>query len=161
MENTQEKAPPEVITSDTGNATKVHPSDAPESKREKFRKFRAYNTGMWNGPKRENKEQVRRQDNLHRYDSISTSLNLTNWQKKRGRTILDELDIKDIGIGVDAIIFGICVLVANADVRDGGRYYPNPEAAGDVDFEKVADVIDIGRSSQLSAIEKVRSRVDI
>jgi hypothetical protein len=160
MEHIQEKEPPEVITSDTDNATKIHPSDAPSHKYQQFQRFRAYNTGMWYGPEEENKEKVRRQDNLHRYDSIASSVELTDYQKSRGRSLLDEIKVKDVGINVDSIIFAICVLVANDDVSEGSRYYPHPEAAGDEMFVSVGESLELDRADQISAIEKVRAILD-
>jgi hypothetical protein len=156
MEYPEEKEPPEVITSDTNNATTIQPKEAPPGKRRKFKKMRAYNTGRWNGPKRENKEVIFREDNLHRFDAISSSLGLSDYQKQRGRTAFDDLHVRSIGLKVDTIIFGICVLVANAAVDDGCRYYPNPEAEGDSQFEEVADSLDLDRGDQLSVIEKMR-----
>lgn len=161
MEHPEEREPPNVMTSDTDNATTIQPKEAPPGKREKFRRFRAYNTGTWNGPKRENKEVIHRQDNLHRYDSIASSLSLTDYQKGRGRKILDEIDFRREGIRVDTLIFGICVIVANEDVYDGSRYYPHPEAKGDDDFEKVGDKLSIGRHKQISVVEKIRSQIDL
>lgn len=158
MEHSEEREPPDVITSDTENATKVQPEEAPSNKRAKFKRFRAYNRGTWNGPKRENKDVIHRQDDLHRFDSMASSLNLNEYQKNRGRKLLDSVDITTRKIGVDVIIFGICVIVANADVRDGIRYYPHPEAVGDEDFERVANSLDFDRHDQISAIEKVRSK---
>lgn len=162
MEYTEEKEPPDVITSDTNNATKIEPKEAPPGKRRKFRRFRAYNTGTWNGPKRENKEVTRRQDNLHRYDSISSSLNLSGYQKSRGRKILDDLNIRKIGIGVDAVIFGICAVVANDDVEDGTRYWPQPSSQdnGSSPFKDVADSLGYCWQEQMSIIKKIQSRVD-
>jgi hypothetical protein len=158
MEHSEEREPPDVITSDTENATKVQPNEAPSSKQEKFRRFRAYNRGTWNGPKRENKDVIHRQDDLHRFDSMASSLNLNEYQKNRGRNLLDSVDITTKKIGVDIIIFAICAIVANADVGDGSRYYPHPEANGDEDFERVAESLGFGRHDQISAIEKVRSK---
>lgn len=159
MEHTEEREPPDVMTSDTNNATKVHPEDAPPHKREKFRRFKAYNRGTWNGPKRQNKEVVRRQDNLHRYDSLSSSLGLNDYQQSRGRSLLDEFDFMKEGVKVDNIIFGICVIIANDDVKDGCRYYPNPNAPDDDVFEEVGNSLELDLSQQASAVEKVRSRV--
>jgi len=161
MEHTEEREPPDVMTSDTNNATKVQPKDAPPHKREKFRRFKAYNRGTWNGPKRENKEVIRRQDDLHRFDSISSALNLNARQKSQGRKMLDNIEVTKKGIGVDVVIFGICAIVANADVPDGSRYYPHPEATGDDDFEKVADSLGFDRHDQISAIEKVRAKCNL
>lgn len=161
MEHSEEREPPDVITSDTENATKIQPKEAPPGKREKFRRFRAYNTDMWNGPKRENTEQFHRQDDLHRYDSIASSLQLSDHQKSRGRKILDDFDLHHFGDSIDHIIFGICVLVANADVEDGSRYYPHPDVADDRNFIGVAESLGFDRGEQTSAIEKVRTRVDL
>lgn len=156
MEHPEERQPPEVITSDTDNATKIQPKEAPQSKRAKFRRFRAYNTGTWNGPKRENKDVIYHQDNLHRYDSISSSVNLSDYQRKRGRSMMDEIDFRELGCAVDGFIFAICVLVANDDVPDGSRYYPHPEANDDEEFRKLADSLDLSRGKQISLIEKLR-----
>jgi hypothetical protein len=159
MEYTEEKEPPDVLTSDTDNATKIEPKDAPPHKKFKFRRFRAYNTGTWNGPKRQNKEVVRRQDNLHRYDSIASSLLINDFQKSKGRKMLDSLDIMRFGVDVDTIIFAICVIVANDDVHDGSRYYPHPTAEGDQEFVDVAESLNLDRAKQVSIVEKVRSAI--
>jgi hypothetical protein len=161
MEHPTEREVPEVITSDTENATKIQPDEAPPDKNRKFRKFRAYNTGMWNGPKRENTEQLRHQDNLHRYDSIASSLSLTDYQKDRGRALISDFEFSKLGMDVDRFLFALCILVVNDDVRDGSRYYPHPKATGDPDFEKVGKSLDLDREAQISAVEKVRDRVDL
>jgi hypothetical protein len=159
MEHTEQRQPPDVITSDTDNATKVQPKEAPAHKRAKFRRFRAYNRGTWNGPKRENKQVIRRQDDLHRYDSLASTLLLNQHQKQKGRRIFDSVDVTKKSIGVDALIFGVCVVVANADVEDGSRYYPN--VATDGVFLEVAESLELDESEQISAIEKVTKRTDI
>jgi len=160
MEYTEEKEPPDVITSDTNNATKIEPKDAPPGKKAKFRRFRAYNTGTWNGPERENKDVTFRQDNLHRYDSLASAVDLNSYQKSAGRRLLDEFDFRREGIKVDHIIFGICVIVANNDVADGSRYYPSSNAPDDDKFEEVADSLGLFPDERISVVEKVRSRVD-
>lgn len=163
MEHIQEKEPPSVITSDTENATQIHPEDASPDKQYKFRKFRAYNTDMWNGPKRENTEEFRRQDNLHRYDSIASSLSLTDRQKSVGRKKIEDIRFQDIAnqkVKFDHLVFALCVIIANRDVRDGSRYYPHPEAAGDDDFVEMGETLGMDRADQISAVEKVRSRID-
>lgn len=160
MEYPEELEPPDVITSDTDNATKIQPKDAPPDKKQKFQRFRAYNTGTWNGPKRENKEAVHRQDDLHRYDSIASSLGLTDYQKRRGRKIFDKIDITTKRIGVDVFIFSVCVIVANSDVENGTRYYPQPNAPDDKVFSNIANSLGIDRGQQISAIEKVRQQIN-
>jgi len=167
MEYTEERTPPDVITSDTDNATKIQPKEAPPHKREKFRRFRAYNTDMWNGPKRENTEEFHRQDDLHRYDSIASSLQLNDRQKSRGRKILDDFSSHHFGESIDHIIFGICVVVANADVNSGTRYWPqSPEQKEkydieDTEFDDIADSLGLDWEDQMSTIKKVQSRVNL
>jgi hypothetical protein len=161
MEYPEEKKPPDVITSDTNNATTIQPDEAPAHKQYKFKRFRAYNTGTWNGPKRENKEVVRRQDNLHRFDSLSSTLRLNDYQKKRGRKLFDTLDVRSIGWNVDAIIFAVCVLVVNDDVPDGSRYYPNQNTPDDAVFDRVGSEIGYEDDQLVSIIEKIRGRINL
>lgn len=161
MERVPEKQPPSVITSDTENATAIYPSDAPPAQRAKYEKFRAYNTGLWNGPKRENKAAIRRQDNLHRYDAIASQAGLTPFQKERGRELLDSLNIRELGLPVDHIAFALCVIVANADVPDGTRYWPHPDGKGDKEFERLADSLDLSVRQQISAVMKLKYRTGL
>jgi len=166
MEKPEEKEVPDVITSDTDNATTIHPKEAPPDKRAKFRRLRAYNTDLWNGPKRENKEAVYNQDDLHRYDSLASSLALTKYQKSRGRMILERFDSHKFGQSIDHIIFGICVVVANADVESGVRYWPqHPDQVdqfgeSDEHFAKVAKELGFDCGEQMSTIEKVQDQLN-
>jgi hypothetical protein len=160
MEKHEPTEAPDVITSDTDNATVVDPKEAPPHKQAKFRRLRAYNRGTWNGPKRENKEVVHHQDNLHRYDSIASSLSLTDYQKNRGRNFISSLDFRELGAEVDGFLFAICVLVANEDL-DRSRYYPNESGPDDTLFEDVADSLGYDSATQVKYIEKVRRRIDL
>jgi hypothetical protein len=153
--------PRDVITSDTENATVIRPREAPQHLRAKFRRLREFNRGTYNGPKREDKEVVYRQDNLHRYDSIASKVLINRFQKERGRELFDSIDVKDVGIGVDPIIFGVCVVVANEDVQSGARFYPNPHTPDDEEFENMAESLGLSSEKQISAIEKVRNRVTL
>lgn len=148
MEHIQEKQPPDVITSDTENQTIIPVDKAQPEKQEKFRRFRAYNTGLWNGPRRENKKAVHRQDDLHLYDSIASQVCLTQYQKARGRRLLDSISVDSYTTqnGGDrptkSVIFAICIAVANDDVPKGTRYWPHPDTkSNDHDFERVAESI--------------------
>lgn len=161
MERVDEQQPPTALTSDTDNATQVRPEDAPPHKRQQFRRFRAYNTGLWNGPRRENTEALRRQDDLHLYDSVASSLGLTDHQKERGRHVIDELDFQDLGKPIEHIAFGVCCAVANIDVEDGTRYWPHPDATGDTAFERVAGNLSINQKEQLSIVQQVKARTEL
>lgn len=163
MERITEKEPPDVITSDTENATRVEPRDAPPHKRERFEEFRAYNTGLWNGPRRENKELMRRQDDLHLYDALSSQAGLTDYQQRRGRKLFDSLEINEMtgpGISAEHVVFALCVLVANNTTREGvTRYYPGQVA--DDQLEALADNLDLDTSKQLSLIERLRPKLNL
>lgn len=160
-ESDDEMRPPKSVVSDLENATVIRSDEAPPNKRAKFSRFQKHNRDTWNGPERENKEVKRRQSNLHRYDAISSSLELTSYQQQRGREIIDDLGIKDIGLRLDVIVFGLCVLLANNDVRDGKRYYPNAGAADDRLFEEMADTLDLSQPKQASIVEKLRGIIEI
>lgn len=162
MDELPEKLPPVELTSDTDNATKIPANEAPPHKRAKYKKFRAYNTGLWNGPKRENTEMRRRQDNLHIYDSIASKVGLTGHQKRRGRHVLDDLNIRSLGKPLELIAFAVCILVANTDVPDGSRYWPHPNATDNDDlFTDIADSLDFTRTEQLSTVMQVKSRTSL
>jgi len=160
MEEVEEKQPPTVLTSDTDNQTTISPDEAPPGKREKYRKFRAYNTGMWNGSQRENTEEFRRQDDLHRYDAISSKLGLTDYQQARGRRLIDKISLSDMSL--DEAAFAICVVVVNNDI-EGTRYWPNhggETMSHDELFEEIADSLGISLPRQTAIVQKVYHWVD-
>jgi len=165
MDDSTDHQPPDVLSSDTPNQTMIHPLDAPPEQREKYKRFRAYNTGAWNGPRRENKEIVHRQDDLHLYDAISGQLDLTPYQKKRGRCLLDTFSIGDYtapGRSAKSVIFALCIVVANADVPDGTRYWPHPDAASnDLQFEEVAEDIPNDWPDLVSLVMKLEHRLEV
>lgn len=163
MEEVSERQPPDVLTSDTKNETKIDSSEAPPGQGAKYQWFRAYNTGLWNGPKRENKEAMRRQDNLHRFDSLASTLELTDYQKERARRHFDQIDLKDTGKPIDHLIFAICVVVANQDGYGKRKRYWPVETKDDNDelFAGIADDLDIDIRQQLSAMMVVKHRTGL
>lgn len=168
MDHTDERTAPDVLKSDTDNATTIRPSEAPPGKRAKFRRLREYNRDMWNGPKRENTEEFRRQDNLHRFDAIASTLGLTDTQKGRGRELFDSLCLTKFNRRtkqadtVDVVVFGLCVLIANDDVRNGTRYWPRKNAGNNDElFEDFAAELGLSLRDQMSIVERVRARVEL
>lgn len=160
-ESDDEMRPPESVVSDLENATIIRVDEAPPNKQNKFSRFQKKNRGTWEQSNVENKEVTYRRDNLRRYDAISSSLELTSYQSSRGREIMDGLDLEDIGLRLDIVAFGLCVLLANDDVRDGERYYPNKQAEDDRLFEEMADTLDLSQPKQASVVEKIRGRVTL
>lgn len=167
MHKTNDEEVPSVLTSTSENATNINPNDASYSDQPaKFRdygtptyeKFSAYNRG-WNGPKRENKEVNRNQDNLAIFDALAGQVELTSYQKSEGRRTLSRLDLPRIGKSVNLVAFSVCILVANDDVHDGHRYWPTAKES-DSEFERVADNIDFSDNAILSAMLTVDARRD-
>jgi len=158
-ESDDERKPDAVIGSDTPNATKIPVREAPPNKRAKFKRFVAHNKDTWNGPERENKEVTHRQDNLHRYDAISSSLEMTPYQQKRGRQLLDEIDLEPYSL--DLVVFSLCVLLVNRDVKKGNRYYPNESAEDDRLFEEMGDTLGFSQRRQASMVESLRQKVNL
>jgi hypothetical protein len=162
MEERTEESPPRALTRDMNNATCIPAEEALPHKREKYKRLRSYNRGLWNGPKRENKQAVRRRDNLHTYDAVASKLGLTRHQKRRGRHLIDDLHVKSFGKSIDAIAFAVAAVVANQDVPDGSRYWPHPEHEdNDEPFVQMADDLDLDTNEQLSVIMQVKSRTDL
>lgn len=182
MNRTNDEEVTTVLTSATENATNINPNEASYDDQPAkysdygtptYEKFTRYNRG-WNGPKRENKEVNRNQDNLAIFDALSGRVGLTDYQKSKGRRTLTQLDLPKIGKSVDVVAFAICILVANDDVHNGHRYWPNgdkdnhPEAftswksVSDPDnpFEIVADSLSHDEAAILSVLRTVDSRRD-
>lgn len=155
------------LTSATENATNIIPKEASyEDQPAKYRdygtptyeKFSHYNRG-WNGPKRENKEVNRNQDNLAIFDALAGQVELTDYQKAEGRRILTQLDLPNLGRSVDLVAFSVCILVANDDVHDGHRYWPT---ANDTcsEFTQIAENIGYDSNTILSVMLTVDARRD-
>jgi hypothetical protein len=162
MEDIDFQRLPNVLISDTKNATRIPVEEAPPHKREKYRRFRAYNTGLWNGPRRENTEAFRRQDNLHVYDAIASKLGMTTYQKRRGRHLIDDIHIKSLGKSVDSIAFAIAIIVANQDANNEKRYWPHQQATGnDREFARMGHDLGLDLEEQMSVVMQVKSRIDL
>lgn len=155
MESPSEKVPPEVITPDTKNATFFNPDESNTEQR--FKLLRFYHRGTWKDRRTENKKVRHRQDNLAIYDALSSQLTLTDWQKKKGRRIFDGLDLQLLGKSARLVAFGVCILVANDDVVDGTRYWPNASDT-DEEFTQIKDNLDFRDSQVLSIISLVDRR---
>lgn len=159
QESEDEALPPESVVSDLENATMIRVHEAPPNKQEKFRRFQKKNRGTWDQSNVENKEVTHRRDNLRRYDAISSNLELTPYQKKRGRELVDEIDLEPYSL--DLVIFAVCVLLVNDDVRKGNRYYPNESAEDDRLFEEMGDTLCFSQRRQASMVESLRQKVDL
>ncbi len=110
-----------IVSPDTENATHFHAIEAPPDERKKYQRFHGYNTGVYNGEWQDNDE-IRRLDNLALYDAVSSQLELSNYQKRRGRELFDSLNLNDFGHRAILIIVCICSYVCR---EDGRVYHPS------------------------------------
>lgn len=153
----EEKEEP-IVEPDTNNATHFHPEEAPDEKEDKFKKFHLYNTGLCNG-RWTNQTLRRKMDNLAIYDAISSQLELTEFQKRRGRTILDNLNLKEFGIKVELVAFCLSAIVARAD---GRIYHPQRDnGRNDAMFVDFADSRGYSESQLRSCYNRLSDKVDV
>lgn len=117
-----------ITEPDTDNATKFHPTEAPDDKQQKFNRFHLYNSGVSNG-KWVNRELQRERDNFALYDAVSSQIELTDYQKRRGREVFDNLKLNEIGVSATTVAFCVCAIV----VREDGRVYHPQRSDGNND----------------------------
>lgn len=126
----KEKEPSHVLTPDTENATFFDPKEVNASTSVNYKRLRLYNRNTWKDRREENKEVTHRQDNFAIYDALAGQLELTDYQKEKGRRVFDRLELDDLGKPARLIAFGVCAVVSNDDVHGGSRYHPqmnNPD----------------------------------
>ena len=107
-----------IVSPDTNNATHFHAAEAPADRRKQFKRFHGFNSGVYNGEWQDN-EELRRLDNLALYDAVSSQLELTNYQKRSGRQLLETFKTNEAGYSVALISF----VIASHVCRDDGRFY--------------------------------------
>ncbi len=153
----EEKEPSEVLTPDTENATHFDPDDVHGSTPINYKRLRLYNRNTWKDRREENKEVTHRQDNLAIYDALAGQLELTDYQKEKGRRIFDKLELEKLGKPARLIAFGVCAVVANDDVHDGSRYHPQMNNPDEL-FVEIMDNLDFTVSQLHSTIGVVNNR---
>jgi hypothetical protein len=103
------------------NATYFRASEAPSGKERKFRRLWAYNEELKTSPNHSNREELWRRDRIATLDAISSTLELNDTQYDRALHVLQNLDAtEDMDgsyISLEAISFGICVVVYNRTIE--------------------------------------------
>lgn len=159
MEDSPNEIEPSVVlTPDADNATYFDPEDASGSNSINYKRLMLYNRGTWYDRREENKELTHRRDNLAVYDSLSSQLDLTEYQKEEGRRIFDELNFGTIGKPVRLVAFGVCIIVANDDVPNGVRYHPQMNDPDQL-FIKIAERLNFTEKDLHSIMGVVKSRL--
>lgn len=153
---------------DTENRTHFHAKDAEdypradgsEKQSERYKRQAQLNTGLWNG-RWENKEQLHRQDNLARFDALSSALDLTDFQKERSRHLFDEFPLGTFGYSVDIVAFSICILVAEEDGRefDPAVNISSEEDLDDIEGDELFHEIALEQGYHYGRLETVINKI--
>lgn len=153
------------IPSGTDNATKFHPSDAPntdrldgpvETKREQMKRlFTEYQTGTRNGKWRD-EEKIRKQDNGAMFGAIASQLEIPRPVRQRGRKFLSGVSLRDYGHPTRLVIFCLCAKLYNEEADYEYNYHPNRNDENNPDrFIELADDLDLRPNQILSVLNKV------
>ena len=111
------------------------------------------NTGMY-ARGRTDQEKIRRADNLAIFDAIAGQLELTDWQKRYGRAVVDNLNLREIGHPVEGVVFAVCALTVRRDRR---FYHPNrDDENNDSEFLRLKDDLSLSDRNVRSLIHRLR-----
>jgi hypothetical protein len=97
-------------------------ADGTETFQDHYRRLSIYNTGIWTRNWAD-KEALRRADNLAVFDSISSRLELTDYQTTIARQQFDELNLQELSSpqGIDATL--VAIMTCAVACRQDGRFY--------------------------------------
>ncbi len=145
-----------LTTPDTENATIFHATEAPEGRREYYKRLNGYNTGIYNGYWTD-QTKIRRLDNLAIYDAVSSQLELTNHQKRIGRDMFDSLNLRKIGSQVPVVALCVASIACRPDRR---IYHPyRRDESNDPLFVDFVDNLDERTSEVASCYDRVAGAV--
>jgi len=154
-----EKEPSPTLTPNAENSTHFDPSEVNGTTPINYKRLQLLNRGTWNSRYEENKEVTHRQDNEAILDAVCGQLQLTDYQKKESKRILEDLDLQDIGKKVRLVAFGICVVVANRDARDGKRYHPQSPSLDPL-FEDTRKSLKLSKTQTYSIMGILSQEID-
>lgn len=141
-----------TITPDGDNATKFHPEEANESQRDHYRVLSRYNSGIYTRG-RTDQSKIRLIDNLAVFDAIAGQLELTDWQKRYGRQVITNLNVRQVGHPIEAVVFAVCALT----VRRDRRFY-NPDRNdenNDPEFTRLKDELGLSDRKVRSCMKRM------
>jgi len=167
-----ESSPEPTTQPDTENHTQFYAADGEYHTRRRmdgsetfenyYRRLASLNTGVRNG-KWADESKLRRQEKLAIYDAIAGQLELTPYQKRRGRLLFDRLSVSELSSpgGIDTPLVAVCV--AAVVVREDGRmFHPSrSEKRNDGLFTALLDDIGYTARTVQKCYEKVLHRVDL
>lgn len=113
---------------DTDNQTKFHPSEgeAPANDPMFWKRLRDINTGVVDSMGSTDKQKVRDQERVQKWDIVAGEANLclNDYQKGEGRRLINDLDLKRLGGRLPLACFCVAALVVSRDRHSERVFHP-------------------------------------
>ena len=130
---------------DSPNNTHFNPSEASSLQQRKFEVLWGYNEEIKRDRKNVRASEVRRREQSHLLDALSSTLEVPDYQHKEAERILEDTTFTDSVEGryldLETYCFAIIVLVHNQNTDRFDRKYL-PEASSPSNFEHFSDLQD-------------------
>jgi hypothetical protein len=114
------------------SATQFDPSEASSAQQEKFEPLWFYQENIKRDRNNTNSQEVRRRKKGHILDSISSKLELPEYQHEEAQSMLENIDFSEQNDGqflsLEAYCFTICVMVHNSYADSRHKYLPYRDA---------------------------------
>jgi hypothetical protein len=147
------------------SATDFDPSMASETHQRKFKRLWYYNEDLKRDRNNTNSEEVRRREQGHIIDAVSSSVGLPEYQHKEAKNIVKQTnftdEVKGRYLSIETYCFAICVLVHNRRTRNpANKYLPqksdefNPSI-----FSRVQEEVKVGNYELTQALNEIKSQV--
>lgn len=122
----------EPLTSpDTPNRTRLNPSEGKSPSQDYgpgkyWERLSRLNTGVVDSFGTADTKHQRRQERLAAFDAVAGQLELTSWQKREGRRIMETLRVGSGGLGIDLYLasFTLAAYVVREDSASTRTYHP-------------------------------------
>jgi len=142
---------------DSPNETNFNPKEAPKDKRRKFRRLWFYNEELRSDRTHTNSEEVRRREKNHILDSISSSLEIPEYQHREAQKIIEQSNFSDSVAGqylsLETYCYAICVIVWNQNADFGSKVLPNKDNLEH--FDRLQERLDISNEKLEQALEEL------
>lgn len=165
MSDSYSDSEPEKSGIDSPNATRFNPSDASNSSERKFKRLWFYNENLKRDRTNTNSSEVRRREQSHILDAISSSLELPSYQHTEARTVVTQTNFTEEVSGrylsIETYCFGICVLIHNQNVRKfQNKHLPEKSDSQNPDiFVNTMEEIDITDTELRQSLDELEKSV--
>lgn len=147
------------------SATDFDPNKASPKQQRKFSKLWYYNENLKRDRSNTNSEEVRRREQDHIIDAVSSSVELPDYQHKEAKNIVQRVTFTDEVerryLSLETYCFAICVLVHNRRVRNpANKYLPQKSnKSNPTIFIESQEEAKVGDYELIQALEEIRSQV--